>query len=283
MIGPGNNKDSSKAALVRRGAEAFGGRVVMVGDRCFDIEGGQANGVDAIGVCYGYGTEDELIAARATHIAHDVAELENILTGDAPRARGVRSSPWRAWTAAAKTTQRAALTGHLQKARLAGDADARTGRRRGGPKDPRAGARPDEQGDAQRERRPIHAPAAQNVRAVVRRRSFAATRGGVRSVCRFLRGSSGRGRQLGMEEVAALNAMAVGRKLRRRSPCTCACPPTRRSPAGSVHPKPDRPERQKADFFSRTGVRRMSGSCRAGKARDDGQAARASSGDGEDA
>ena len=40
VIGPGmNNKDSSKAALVRRGAEAFGGRVVMVGDRCFDIEG----------------------------------------------------------------------------------------------------------------------------------------------------------------------------------------------------------------------------------------------------
>ena len=58
VIGPGmNNKDSSKAALVRRGVEAFGGRVVMVGDRCFDIEGGQANGVDTIGVCYGYGTE----------------------------------------------------------------------------------------------------------------------------------------------------------------------------------------------------------------------------------
>ena len=73
VIGPGmNNKDSSKAALVRRGVEAFGGRVVMVGDRCFDIEGGQANGVDTIGVCYGYGTEDELTAARATHIAHDV-------------------------------------------------------------------------------------------------------------------------------------------------------------------------------------------------------------------
>ena len=83
VIGPGlNNKDSSKAALVRRGVEAFGGRVVMVGDRCFDIEGGQANGVDTIGVCYGYGTEDELTAARATHIAHDVAELENILLGD---------------------------------------------------------------------------------------------------------------------------------------------------------------------------------------------------------
>ena len=65
VIGPGmNNKDSSKAALVCRGVEAFGGRVVMVGDRCFDIEGGQANGVDTIGVCYGYGTEDELTAAR---------------------------------------------------------------------------------------------------------------------------------------------------------------------------------------------------------------------------
>lgn len=34
VIGPGlDNKDSSKAALVRRGVEAFGGSVVMVGDR----------------------------------------------------------------------------------------------------------------------------------------------------------------------------------------------------------------------------------------------------------
>lgn len=40
VIGPGlDNKDSSKAALVRRGMEAFGGSVVMVGDRRFDIEG----------------------------------------------------------------------------------------------------------------------------------------------------------------------------------------------------------------------------------------------------
>ena len=115
VIGPGmNNKDSSKAALVRRGAEAFGGRVVMVGDRCFDIEGGQANGVDTIGVCYGYGTEDELTAARATHIAHDVAELENILLGDAPRARGVFIS-MEGVDGCGKTTQRAALTDHLQK------------------------------------------------------------------------------------------------------------------------------------------------------------------------
>ena len=57
VIGPGlDNKDSSKAALVRRGMEAFGGSVVMVGDRRFDIEGGRANGVDTVGVCYGYGS-----------------------------------------------------------------------------------------------------------------------------------------------------------------------------------------------------------------------------------
>ena len=183
VIGPGmNNKDSSKAALVRRGVEAFGGRVVMVGDRCFDIEGGQANGVDTIGVCYGYGTEDELIAARATHIAHDVAELENILLGDAPRARGVFIS-MEGVDGCGKTTQRAALTGHLQKLGWRG---------RGGREDPRAGARPDEQGDAQRDgglsvrgQPRAERPRGGSPGAPSRRR------GGVRSVCRFLRGLSG--------------------------------------------------------------------------------------------
>ena len=206
VIGPGlNNKDSSKAALVRRGVEAFGGRVVMVGDRCFDIKGGQANGVDTIGVCYGYGTEDELTAARATHIAHDVAELENILLGDAPRARGVFIS-MEGVDGCGKTTQRAALTGHLQK----------LGWRVTQTREP----------------------------------------GGDAVVCdRFVDSSvayQGAGRQLGMEEVAALNAMAVGGTMPDitvylRMPADAAL--SRRLSAS----EPDRLERQKADFFSRTG------------------------------
>ena len=115
VIGPGlDNKDSSKAALVRRGVEAFGGSVVMVGDRRFDIEGGRVNGVDTVGVCYGYGTEEELVSADATHIAHTVEELTDILIGDAPRARGVFIS-MEGMDGCGKTTQRAALTEHLQK------------------------------------------------------------------------------------------------------------------------------------------------------------------------
>ena len=93
----------------------------MVGDRRFDIEGGQANGVDTIGVCYGYGTEDELAAARCdAYRARPWRSWTNILLGDAPRARGVFIS-MEGVDGCGKTTQRAALTGHLQKLRLAGD------------------------------------------------------------------------------------------------------------------------------------------------------------------
>ena len=253
VIGPGlNNKDSSKAALVRRGVEAFGGRVVMVGDRCFDIEGGQANGVDTIGVCYGYGTEDELTAARATHIARDVAELENILLGDAPRARGVFIS-MEGVDGCGKTTQRAALTGHLQKLgwrvtqtrEPGGDAVAEKIREL--VLDPTNKEMCDET-----EAYLYAASRAQNVRAVVRP---ALLRGDAVVCDRFVDSSvayQGAGRQLGMEAVAALNAMAVGGTMPDitvylRMPADAAL--SRRLSAS----EPDRLERQKADFFSRTG------------------------------
>ena len=198
VIGPGlNNKDSSKAALVRRGAEAFGGRVVMVGYRCFDIEGGQANGVDTIGVCYGYGTEDELTAARATHIAHDVAELENILLGDAPRARGVFIS-MEGVDGCGKTTQRASLTDHLQKLgwrvtqtrEPGGDAVAEKIREL--VLDPMNKEMRNETGGLSVRGQPrAECPRGGSPGAPSRRR------GGVRSVCRFLRGLSGRGAAAG--------------------------------------------------------------------------------------
>ncbi|MCR5250472.1 MAG: HAD hydrolase-like protein [Lachnospiraceae bacterium] len=53
----------------------------MVGDRRFDIEGARSEGVDAIGVSYGYQEEGELAAAGADAIATDVAELRELLLG----------------------------------------------------------------------------------------------------------------------------------------------------------------------------------------------------------
>ena len=55
------------------------GTAVLVGDRKHDIEGASLAGIDAIGVTFGYGSEEELLAAGAPAIAHSVAELEQIL------------------------------------------------------------------------------------------------------------------------------------------------------------------------------------------------------------
>ena len=51
--------------------------MLMVGDRCYDIDGAHALGIDAMGVLYGYGTEAELSAAE--HIASTVADISRII------------------------------------------------------------------------------------------------------------------------------------------------------------------------------------------------------------
>ena len=51
----------------------------MVGDRKYDILGAHANGMQAVGVLFGYGTKDELDAAGAEHTVADVDELKEFL------------------------------------------------------------------------------------------------------------------------------------------------------------------------------------------------------------
>lgn len=53
--------------------------VVMVGDRAKDIEGAHANGIDSIGVLYGFGGEDELKKAHAGKIVPSVTALKKLL------------------------------------------------------------------------------------------------------------------------------------------------------------------------------------------------------------
>jgi phosphoglycolate phosphatase len=48
---------------------------VMVGDRSHDMVGARRNGVDGLGVTYGYGSEDELREAGAKSIYATVADL----------------------------------------------------------------------------------------------------------------------------------------------------------------------------------------------------------------
>ena len=48
---------------------------IMIGDRKHDIMGAKENGLDSIGVLYGYGDEDELREAGATFIAEKPADI----------------------------------------------------------------------------------------------------------------------------------------------------------------------------------------------------------------
>lgn len=80
---PADDKaDPSKVKLINGAVEALKvekSRVLMVGDRHFDICGANGAGVDSIGVTFGYGSEAELREAGATFIAHTVAEVKNFI------------------------------------------------------------------------------------------------------------------------------------------------------------------------------------------------------------
>ncbi len=54
-------------------------QVLMVGDRCYDIEGAQACGLHSAGVLYGYGDEEELRQAGATYICRDFNDIAHIV------------------------------------------------------------------------------------------------------------------------------------------------------------------------------------------------------------
>lgn len=54
-------------------------RVVMVGDRKYDILGAKAVGIASIGVLYGFGSREELTEAGADHIAATVEELYDVI------------------------------------------------------------------------------------------------------------------------------------------------------------------------------------------------------------
>ncbi len=65
--------------------QLFGGKpvekdqVYMIGDRRFDVEGARAQGIESVGVTYGYGSMEELKEARADYIVRSVEELRKFL------------------------------------------------------------------------------------------------------------------------------------------------------------------------------------------------------------
>ena len=246
-----DNTHASKAWIVKKAIEQLGGVPVMIGDRCYDVDGGKANGIDTIGVCYGYGTREELEAAGATHIAQTVEELTDILLGDAPRARGVFIT-MEGMDGCGKTTQRNALIEHMKMLGW----DVQLTREPGGDAiaekirelvlDPVNKEMFDET-----EAYLYAAARAQNVRAVIR----PALESGRAVICdRFVDSSiayQGGGRKLGSDVVAQLNRMAVGDTMPDAT-VYLRMPPQKALARRLSVSEPDRLESQKESFFERT-------------------------------
>ncbi len=79
-----NHQAADKPKLVRECIDFMGvapQQCVMVGDRIYDIQGGQLSGTRSIGVTYGFGTREELNQCAPDAIVEDVASLRALLLG----------------------------------------------------------------------------------------------------------------------------------------------------------------------------------------------------------
>jgi len=54
-------------------------RAIMIGDRKHDVIGARINGMDCIGVTFGYGSREELFSAGAAFIADDFDSVINYI------------------------------------------------------------------------------------------------------------------------------------------------------------------------------------------------------------
>jgi phosphoglycolate phosphatase len=70
------------AELLKMNPEIDPAHAVMVGDRKYDLIGARHNGLDSVGVLYGYGSLDELQSAGSTAIVTSVPHLLDVLSRD---------------------------------------------------------------------------------------------------------------------------------------------------------------------------------------------------------
>lgn len=77
--GPMNEDKSGKDGVIKTALTYIAGcpreRVLMVGDREYDVFGAKANSIDCVGALYGYGTEEELLSAGAISLAKTVYDI----------------------------------------------------------------------------------------------------------------------------------------------------------------------------------------------------------------
>lgn len=74
-----DSNHSSKTGLVLESMKKLNAedkkKVLMVGDRCYDIDGASGAEVDSCGVLWGYGSKEEFREHNATYIVSDTEEL----------------------------------------------------------------------------------------------------------------------------------------------------------------------------------------------------------------
>lgn len=74
------NKEAVIAYVKQKYPSISADNTLMVGDTKYDVLGAHACGLPTVGVLYGYGQREELLASEADLLATDVAELRKILT-----------------------------------------------------------------------------------------------------------------------------------------------------------------------------------------------------------
>ncbi len=78
-----DSNHSSKTGLVLEAMKKLDAedkkKVLMVGDRCYDIDGAAGAEVDSCGVLWGYGSKEEFREHNATYIVSDTEELLKIV------------------------------------------------------------------------------------------------------------------------------------------------------------------------------------------------------------
>ena len=67
-------------------------QALMIGDRSHDVVGAKANGMDAVGVTYGYGSPEELLTAGVVHLCASPREVVQFIHSSANAAVAVNLS-----------------------------------------------------------------------------------------------------------------------------------------------------------------------------------------------
>lgn len=54
-------------------------KMIMIGDRCYDIIGAKENNIESIGVLYGYGNIEELEKSNANYIIKNIKDIKKLI------------------------------------------------------------------------------------------------------------------------------------------------------------------------------------------------------------